>query len=239
MTFTKLFSSITESTVWCEDAPTRLVWITMLAMADRNGRVWGSIPGLANRARVTVPEAVTALEKFLSPDPFSRTKDYEGRRIEEIEGGWRLLNHDKYRSMRDEEERRAYKADWIRKRRQEEKESESVDNVDRGRPQYTQAEAEAESDTDIPSSLNARAWDDYMAHRKELKAKRLTDRGKKMAMNKLAKLPHDEQQEVVDLSISNGWQGLFPEKKATKVSGKRKPTYAEQLAKDIGNASNQ
>jgi hypothetical protein len=47
VTFTKLFSSITESTVWDEPDRVRLVWITMLAMADKHGRVWASVPGLA------------------------------------------------------------------------------------------------------------------------------------------------------------------------------------------------
>jgi hypothetical protein len=104
--FTKLFSSITESTIWCESHSTRIAWITLLAMADRYGRIWGSIPGLANRARITVDEARSAIESFLNPDPDSRTPDNEGRRIEKIDGGWRLLNHAKYRALCDEEEKR-------------------------------------------------------------------------------------------------------------------------------------
>ena len=106
MTFTKLFSSITESTVWCESAPTKIVWITMLAMCDKRGRVWASIPGLASRAKVTIDETETALNCFLSPDKYSRTQEFEGRKIEVIDGGWSLINHGKYRALRDEEERR-------------------------------------------------------------------------------------------------------------------------------------
>lgn len=121
MTFTKLFSSITESTIWCEDSDTRVVWITFLAMADRRGRVWGAIPGIANRARVSVQVAEAAIAKFLAPDPYSRSNTYdpasEGRRLEVIEGGWRIINHERYRAIRDEEERRAYKADHEAKRR--------------------------------------------------------------------------------------------------------------------------
>jgi hypothetical protein len=145
ITFTKLFSSITESTIWCEDAEVRVVWITMLAMCDKNGRVWGSIPGLANRARVSIEKAEEALLKFLSPDPYSRTKEHEGRRIEEIDGGWRLLNHEKYRAMRDEEERKAYKREWIANKRAEERET--VDNVDHSRPQYTHTDTDTDTDT--------------------------------------------------------------------------------------------
>ena len=56
-TYAKLFSSITESTVWCEPMPTRIVWITMLAMSDRNGCVCATVPGLANRARSRLTNA--------------------------------------------------------------------------------------------------------------------------------------------------------------------------------------
>ena len=123
LTFTKLFSSITESTIWCEDSDTRIVWVTLMAMADKRGRVWGSIPGIANRARVPVEIARKAIEKFLSPDPDSRSNTYdpstEGRRIEVIEGGWRLINYEHYRAIRDEEERRAYKAEHERNRRKQ------------------------------------------------------------------------------------------------------------------------
>jgi hypothetical protein len=90
-------------------------------MADKLGRVWGSIPGIANRARVSPASAEAAIIKFLSPDAYSRSNTYdpnsEGRRLEISEGGWRLINHAHYRAIRDEEERRAYKAEHERARR--------------------------------------------------------------------------------------------------------------------------
>jgi hypothetical protein len=104
--FTKLFSSITKSTVWCEPHTTVRVWITFLADCDPQGHVHASIPGLANLARVTVEECEIALATFLGPDPYSRTADFEGRRIEVIDGGWKLLNYDLYRSRRDDGARR-------------------------------------------------------------------------------------------------------------------------------------
>jgi hypothetical protein len=103
LSFTKLFSSITDSSVWQESDETRLVWITMLAMADQLGRINAAIPGLANRARVSTESTEKALEVFMSPDRYSRSKHHDGRRIEEIDGGWRLLNYAVYREMKDEE----------------------------------------------------------------------------------------------------------------------------------------
>ncbi len=145
--FNKLFSSITESTIWCEPAETKVVWITMLAKADAKGRVWGSVPGLANLARVSLEECLAALETLKSPDQFSRTQDHEGRRIEEIQGGWRLLNHTYYRNLRDEEARKEYKREWAAKKRAEER-GQSVDKCGQSGPQSTQAEAEAEAEAE-------------------------------------------------------------------------------------------
>jgi hypothetical protein len=119
MAYTKLFNSIVTSTIWTEDDKTRIVWITMLALADKNGEVQGSIPGLARIAGVHVDDCRAAITKFLSPDPDSRTKDDEGRRIEEIDGGWSLLNHQKYREMASKDESR--EAEAKRKARYREK----------------------------------------------------------------------------------------------------------------------
>jgi hypothetical protein len=108
MQFTKLFNSILDSTIWQEPPATKLVWITLLAMADRAGDVHASIPGLAKRAGVTLPECEAALTCLTSPDRYSRTKEHDGRRIEIIDGGFALLNHSKYRALLSAEERREY-----------------------------------------------------------------------------------------------------------------------------------
>ena len=102
--YTKLFSSILQSTIWCESSDTRVVWITMLAMADRDGVVEGSVPGLARTAGVDRDDAEAALASFLAPDRDSRTKEHEGRRIEVIDGGWRILNYEKYRERASKED---------------------------------------------------------------------------------------------------------------------------------------
>ena len=119
--FTKLFSSITASTVWAESNATRIVWITMLAMTDSCGCVYASIPGLARIAIVTPDEVRTALACFLAPDPDSRTKDHEGRRIKEIDGGWQLLNYEKYSHAKAREDKNAYQRALMQQRREREK----------------------------------------------------------------------------------------------------------------------
>ena len=107
--YVKLFSSIVTSSMWSEDPPTRVVWVTMLTLKDKFQEVHASLPGLARAANVPLADAEAAIKKFLSPDPYSRTKEHEGRRIEEIPGGWRILNGEYYRRLMSIEERREYK----------------------------------------------------------------------------------------------------------------------------------
>lgn len=119
--YTKLFSSITASTIVSEALATRWLWVTMLAMSDASGNVWGSIPGLARIANITLEQCEEALACFLSPDPYSRTKENDGRRVAEVDGGWLLLNHGKYRAIRSAEERREYMRVYMQNKRDKEK----------------------------------------------------------------------------------------------------------------------
>lgn len=150
--FTKLFGTILASTVWQEPDSTRLTWITMLAMADRDGLVSASVPGLAHMARVSLPQVEAALATFLAPDPYSRTPDNDGRRIEAAPGGWRLLNHGMYRQRVDAEVRRERKREWDRQHRpsghaRAKQSDESPTQADESAQNrhITEAEAEAEA----------------------------------------------------------------------------------------------
>jgi hypothetical protein len=104
--FTKLFGSLIHSTIWREKNHVRLVWITMLAMVNRHGVVEASLPGVADAARVTIEECEDAIAKLSSPDPYSRSKDHDGRRITTVDGGWRLLNYETYRKRMSQEDQR-------------------------------------------------------------------------------------------------------------------------------------
>lgn len=125
--YTKLFSSILDSSVWMESDQTRLVWITLLAMADQHGELQASVPGLARRAGVSLDAATDAIGRLSSPDPHSRTPDHEGRRIARIDGGWEILNHAKYRRMASLDERKEKAA--IRQARFRERQNGKKDEV--------------------------------------------------------------------------------------------------------------
>ena len=106
--YTKLFTSILASTIWRADDKVRIVWITLLAMADKHGIAEGSVPGLADFAHVSVEDCERALLTLLSPDPYSRSKTAQGRRIATVPGGWKLINYELYRQTMSADERREY-----------------------------------------------------------------------------------------------------------------------------------
>lgn len=98
--YAKIYESILDSSVWSESATTRLVWITMLAMADQDGHVEASVGGLARRANVSRDECEAALAVLSSPDPDDKSGVDDGRRIRKVERGWTITNHRQYREMR-------------------------------------------------------------------------------------------------------------------------------------------
>ena len=60
--YVKLFRSITRSSVWDLSSETRIVWITILTAAGRDGILESSVGGLANLARVSRAEVEEALD---------------------------------------------------------------------------------------------------------------------------------------------------------------------------------
>lgn len=105
--FVKIYGSIIRSTVWQTAPHVKLTWLTMLILADADGRVEASVPGLANTAGVTLAQCEEALDLFMRPDKYSRTKEHDGRRIREIPGGWLVLNHKLYRDTRTRTQQQA------------------------------------------------------------------------------------------------------------------------------------
>jgi hypothetical protein len=85
------------------------MWITLLSQADQNGYVYGSPVGLARLASLDVSRAIEALDRLCQPDPFSQSKDEQGRRVapETIEGRvcYRIVTYGFYRELKTKEER--------------------------------------------------------------------------------------------------------------------------------------
>jgi hypothetical protein len=245
--FTKLFSSITESTIWCEPHATVRVWIAMLAKCDRHGAIQASVPGFARLANVTLAECEAAIATLLAPDAYSRTPDNEGRRIEVIEGGWRLLNHAKYRDMRDEEARRQQNREAQRRHRAGITCADvSADSADGNHGVSGTPPMSVHTDTDadtypeqelskskgrsapvvLPEWLPADAWKDWCDYRNT--GKGWTAKARELSLRTLAELHaqgHDPRK-VIETAIERGWRGLFAPRADSPPGSAKKPNAA-------------
>ena len=254
MSYTKLFSSIVTSTIWTEDANTCKVWVTMLAIANKHGEIQASIPGLAQISGIPVDSVEGAVQKFLSPDRYSRTPDDEGRRIETIDGGWALLNHGKYREMASKDEQKEANAERQKRFRERQKRNATVTHSNGTSQPVTEtrdiAEAEADTEADTPSNKKkksasapsaslppslpfgdpfADAWGRWEKHRKEIR-KPLQPTQTTAQLAKLAKMTEAEAVAMIDHTIEMGWQGLRePERTATGKSAAPKSTIEDLM----------
>ena len=156
--YAKLFSSITESSLWCVcSKEARLLFVSMLARADEAGVVESSLPGLAKLASLTIDEAAAAANELESPDPYDRSGAAEGRRITKVDGGWAIVNYSVYREMRSPSERREYMKGYMQEYRKRDVNSvnsvnSSVNNVNFCKQPLAPADADADA-TEVNNTL--------------------------------------------------------------------------------------
>lgn len=159
MAYAKLHQSLVTSSLWSESDAVRIMFITLLALADKNGEVQGSLPGLVRVANLDAKEGIDAIAKLLAPDEFStdlqRAPEHEGRRIEQIPGGFRVLNYEYYRGLRDEDDRRRQNREAQRRYRSKQK-SASV-SQDKPESAHTEAEADTEAEAEAGKKSGANA----------------------------------------------------------------------------------
>jgi hypothetical protein len=98
--YSKLFSSILDSSIWLEEPPTKVVWVTLLAAMDQDGFAhFSAMENLARRAVLSIEETAKAVRILEEPDSNSADKEFDGRRIERVPGGWMVLNCRKYHDI--------------------------------------------------------------------------------------------------------------------------------------------
>ena len=150
--YVKLYSSIIFSTIWSEDFETRVVWITLLAMADREGFVYGSSTGIAKVVGMPVEQLDPIIAKLTSEDPRStdaeRFPENKGRRLEKTDTGWKIINYSYYRDLRDSDERRHQNKVSQRKHRSASVSTRQQQSALVSSVSLSDAEAEATPDTE-------------------------------------------------------------------------------------------
>lgn len=122
MPFTKLFGHrLMTSSLWLEPPDVLKLFLSMLFQADETGLV--SITGvktLAASAEMNLEATERALAILEAPDPASRSRDQDGRRVVRVEHplpGWMVVNARRYRHAQTKHQ--AFDAERKRKARRD------------------------------------------------------------------------------------------------------------------------
>jgi len=120
--YAKVFSQIFDSSL-AENYLNRLVFEDLLVLADKDGIVDMTPEAIARRTNVPLDIVKTALGELSLPDPKSRTRVEEGRRIvlldDHRDWGWQIVNFKAYHGLRNEEGRREYMRRYQQQRRKQ------------------------------------------------------------------------------------------------------------------------
>lgn len=152
--FAKIHEQIFSSSIMEEDLEVRYIWLCLLTLADKEGFIDMTIPAIARRINLDEKYVTKAIERFMQPDPASRTVEKEGRRLESIREnfGWQIINYQYYRDLRNQEERR--EQNRLAKRRERKREDVSKCQ------QSSSMSANTDTDADAVSTLSGKKPDD-------------------------------------------------------------------------------
>ena len=177
--FVKLDTGILDSSLWIEREP-RSIFMTALLMAmpfelqnampqlevrtlaetgwivpvGWYGLVEASGKGIVQRDGMAVEAGLAALEQLCAPDPDSRSRDFDGRRMARVDRGYLILNYFNYR---DKDYTAADRMRRLRARRKGESVTPNTVDVT---PNVTQSDASADAkQSSSSSSSTSRAKD--------------------------------------------------------------------------------
>lgn len=145
--YAKIFAQIYDGTL-CTNGPWEalVTFQQLLILADQEGGVDMTIPAIARRT--TIPREILerGIEALMLPDPESRTPTEEGRRIIPLSNGrswgWRVVNYEKYRQIKREQDRRDYHRDYYHQRK-----AKALNATQHDSTSQPIAEAEAKTET--------------------------------------------------------------------------------------------
>ncbi len=116
----KIFATIFDGSLYGRFEATATLMV-LITLANRHGEVDMTIEALSARTGFPIAILQAGIEELSKPDPRSRTPGEDGKRIVPIaphrDWGWRLVNYETYRTLRTEDDRREYHAQYYRDKR--------------------------------------------------------------------------------------------------------------------------
>jgi hypothetical protein len=129
--YVKLFTQILDSSI-AENRRLRHFFTDLMLCSDPTGEVMMTKQAIARKIGATIEEVEWGIEELMKPDELSKTPDHDGRRIEPVEGhayGWKILNFESYKKLKDNDQLREATRERVRKFRERKKIEIVGDNV--------------------------------------------------------------------------------------------------------------
>lgn len=118
--YTPIFHSTVNTRIWALSPAARCVWLWLHLSADPEGFVCATVAGVAVGANVDVGDARRALEGFEDSDPDALPDDaHQGRVIERVPRGWRVLGFEELRDLARYQARKARQRRYMKVLRDE------------------------------------------------------------------------------------------------------------------------
>lgn len=122
--YVKVFEQILDSSI-ADNYEVRHFFEDLLKLADREGVVDMTPEAIARRINLPVEKVKPLLVELEKPDPASRSRVEDGKRIVRLDGyrdwGWTIVNYEHYRSIRNDEDRRRANREAQQRHRAKEK----------------------------------------------------------------------------------------------------------------------
>jgi len=166
----KLFESMYEGTLYGKWQAI-VTFQQMIILCSPDGVIDMTPQTISARTSIPLEIIQTGVVDLEAPDPFSRTPDRDGRRIERLDDhrpwGWLIVNHKKYKDLISQEQKREADRERMRQKR-------SVAGS-RGMSRDVAEVAHSDADADRDSKKNAKSDPSWLADFKSLYPKRSGD----------------------------------------------------------------
>ena len=160
--FAKVFASLWDGTM-ATDWHLWSLWVFMLANKNADGVVDMTHEAISRKSGIPVEIVYEGIAKLEAPDPRSRSRDLEGRRILRLDThrdwGWEIVNAQQYAEKSDPETRRAQFRSASSKRRAmvsaQAAASTASTGVNSGQQPSTHVDVDTDADILLASSLRS------------------------------------------------------------------------------------
>lgn len=214
--YVKLFASLYQGTLRGKSDEI-LVFTNLLAYADRYGIVDKHPRAIADETGLSIEDVSAAIQTLESPDPESRSPNEEGRRILRLDEhrawGWQVTNYEKYRAIRNEDERREQnrlsQEVWRNKQNKQNKPESAADN--QGKPMQREKQIQKKKIKSVSTAfalpdVDPQVLADWLAVRKAKRAA-VTETAIK-GIRAEAEKAGLSMQAVLTLCCERGWAGF-------------------------------